>query len=201
MYYFYETHMGGSFISEEYLDFDDLYCDTCGDWDNLLFSFSNREELEKNLKEEEYCSESIEESLKEFDELVEEKKYKPSKIEIKEPEEVNENGNNTKLSVKILPEEFMREFGFTDFKEGYWYYCKSVGDETTFNVSINKQDPSDFRIDVLDENFCQPYDYQSYIMSGKIFKFVEDVYNNVEDELAKLTEAGILEGHKRGEYV
>lgn len=36
MSYLYESHMGGIYFSETELDYDDLYCETCGDSDFLL---------------------------------------------------------------------------------------------------------------------------------------------------------------------
>ena len=43
MPYIYESHMGGVYCSEENLDYDDLYCETCGDGDSLLGDFENIE--------------------------------------------------------------------------------------------------------------------------------------------------------------
>ena len=42
--------------------------------------------------------------------------------------------------VTFLPsEEKLREFGFTDHREGYWYYSAPVGSNETFNLSIPKK--------------------------------------------------------------
>lgn len=35
--YIYESHLGGYFISSEDLDYEDLYCDECGDSDTLVY--------------------------------------------------------------------------------------------------------------------------------------------------------------------
>lgn len=42
--YVYESHMGGLYTLDYYADYDDLYCDTCGDADELLGEASNRTE-------------------------------------------------------------------------------------------------------------------------------------------------------------
>lgn len=34
--YIYESHMGGLYTSEEPIDYEDLYCETCGDFDMEL---------------------------------------------------------------------------------------------------------------------------------------------------------------------
>ncbi|MDB0590658.1 hypothetical protein PL392_09920 [Bifidobacterium adolescentis] len=69
--------------------------------------------------------------------------------------------NNAALSMSSAEDSTMRRLGFTDHREGYWYLCRSVSPDhdMTLNVEIAK-DGSDWQIDVLDENFCQPYDYQ-----------------------------------------
>ncbi len=36
--YLYEGHMGGLYISDELYSYDRLYCDSCGDSDNLITS-------------------------------------------------------------------------------------------------------------------------------------------------------------------
>ena len=42
--FLYENHMGGLFFMEEELDWEDLYCETCGDTDFPLGECSTREE-------------------------------------------------------------------------------------------------------------------------------------------------------------
>ena len=44
MVHIYESHMGGFFYDDEPLDYDYLYCDTCGDSDNYLGTASDKEE-------------------------------------------------------------------------------------------------------------------------------------------------------------
>lgn len=49
MYYLYENHMGGLYILEEELEYDWLYCETCGDADEYVGKFETVEELEELL--------------------------------------------------------------------------------------------------------------------------------------------------------
>ena len=42
--YLYEGHMGSLYVDDEYLDYDDLYCDTCGDSDWLIGNFDSARE-------------------------------------------------------------------------------------------------------------------------------------------------------------
>ena len=115
---------------------------------------------------------------------------------------VNENGVNANIKVHVLNEDKMRELGFTDFREGYWYYCKAVGGkDITFNLSINKVNAEDFRLDVLDEGFLQPYDYQYYLERNPEHQFAIQVRDNVEEQMGILQAAGVLSGHVKGEYI
>lgn len=47
--YIYESHMGGLYTSDEPLEYDDLYCEECGDSDRLLGYAETRSEAMKLL--------------------------------------------------------------------------------------------------------------------------------------------------------
>ena len=42
--YIYEGHLGSLYTSDEYLDYDDLYCEQCGDSDWLIGYAATRAE-------------------------------------------------------------------------------------------------------------------------------------------------------------
>lgn len=50
--YIYQSHMGGLFVSYEILDYEQTYCETCGDSDWLIGYAENREEAWKLLKDD-----------------------------------------------------------------------------------------------------------------------------------------------------
>lgn len=118
---------------------------------------------------------------------------------------LNKNHNNANIKIKILSDSEMRKFGFTDFSGENWYYCKPVfvspHSEITFNISIKKNNPKEWQIDVLDEAFCQPYDYQYFIEKGNPPKAALDIRDNVERIMKTLEKAGIISGHKFGDYI
>lgn len=118
--------------------------------------------------------------------------------------EVNKNRNNKNIKIHFLPDKEMRELGFTDHQRGYWYFCRVLCLNITFNISINKKDPEDFQIDVLDDDYCQPYDYQFMLGSetqGKHNSVAIKVYEKVEKWMEYFKEKGIISGHERGEYI
>ena len=50
--YIYESHMGGLYTSDEPLDYEDLYCEECGDSDSLLGYAETKEDVWNLLKDE-----------------------------------------------------------------------------------------------------------------------------------------------------
>ena len=122
--------------------------------------------------------------------------------------EVNSNCVNAKIKAHILSEKEMREIGFTEYNKE-WHFRRSItfprkprykGFDISFNVSIPKNG-SDIRIDVLDEDFCQPYDYQSMLNRNPTFEPALIVYEQVEELMEYLQSKGVLSGHVKGEYI
>lgn len=112
----------------------------------------------------------------------------------------NNHGVNIKIQSHILPDEDMKKAGFTRHAKDRWYYCRGLNNDLTFNVTINV-DNSDFNIEVLDEDFLQPYDYQEILRFNPNHKLALTVWQRVEVLMDKLQEAGILSGHTYGEYI
>ena len=50
--YIYESHMGGLFLSYEILDYEQTYCEECGDSDFLFGYAETREEAWNLLKDD-----------------------------------------------------------------------------------------------------------------------------------------------------
>ena len=50
--YIYESHMGGLFVSDEILDYEQTYCETCGDSDRLIGYAETREDAWNLLKDD-----------------------------------------------------------------------------------------------------------------------------------------------------
>jgi hypothetical protein len=116
--------------------------------------------------------------------------------------ELNKYGVNKKIKANILPNEEMRKLGFTDFREGYWYFNKLLSNsEITFNVSINKNNIEDLDIYILDEDFGQPYDYQNILEDNPNQQFALKIKNKVEYWMKFLQDNGVLCGHEYGNYI
>lgn len=50
--YIYESRMGGLFVADEVLDYEQTYCETCGDSDWLIGYAETREEAWNLLKDD-----------------------------------------------------------------------------------------------------------------------------------------------------
>lgn len=123
--------------------------------------------------------------------------------------ETDDNGLNIKIKSYLLPEERMREIGFTDYCCDRWYYSRMIkfpkekryrNFEISFNVTIPKNGDR-LRIDVLDEDFCQPYDYQRMLSKDSKFEPALIVKEFVEKQMEYLQQQGVLSGHTYGEYI
>lgn len=123
--------------------------------------------------------------------------------------QLNSKGVNEKIKAIILDEQEMRKIGFTDYNKEAWYFNKSIkfpkepryrGMDISFGVRIPKNG-SDIRIDILDEDFCQPYDYQVILESYPQHDIANIVKEQVETWMDYLQSSGVLSGHVEGEYI
>lgn len=83
----------------------------------------------------------------------------------------------------LLDDATMREIGFTDHREGVWYFCRRVGPDVTVNFTIDKA-TGDYSELVMDENFGQPFYY------GRTH-LCEQVKTSVEEWVAYLNSKGL----------
>lgn len=94
----------------------------------------------------------------------------------------------------LLPDAEMRALGFTDRREGYWYYCARVDSDTTLNISINKA-TGVWTEGVLNEHFGQPEHY-----GHMVEPYRTKIRDNVDQEIARLDAAGLQVAVDHREY-
>ena len=122
------------------------------------------------------------------------------KVCINENVPLDSRNQNANIKANILSDDMMREIGFTDYAKDTWYFSRRVGDkdcDISFNVTINKKSKA-IEIDVLDELFLQPYDYQMYI--GTI-PLANRVYDDVQKWMKYLMDNGVIYGYTLGDYI
>lgn len=112
------------------------------------------------------------------------------------------DGNNMLLAMHPLDEETMRGLGFTDYAGDEWYWCRPVSDdkEITVNVRIGKTGDR-WSIDVLDEYYMQPYDYQTIVNNDPRNAYASMVADGCEERFRELSDMGVLTGWNPGMYV
>ena len=118
------------------------------------------------------------------------------------PVEINEHGNNAAIKVHILDEATMKRNGFRRFISGednWWYFCNPVYKDITFNMTI--YDRGDWKIDILDEYFLQPYDYQDMYEQGNYRPVVLTVMKNVNEIMDSFVHKGIISDWEVGDYI
>lgn len=131
---------------------------------------------------------------------------------------VNSHGVNVKIKAHILPDDEMKRIGFfgkyhegTEYEKDspYWWFRKGIvfpkdkkyrNIDFDFSVQIPK-DGSDIYIDLLDMDFCQPYDYQITLSKNPSHPIATIVNEQVEKWMKYLQDNGVLSGHVVGEYI
>lgn len=125
---------------------------------------------------------------------------------------LNSHYVNADIKAHILPDNQMKAAGFRyekgcDKNPDKWMYthCLDVPEnyndtEITFSVHI-PVDGSDINIQVIDEDFGQPYDYQYMLENNPRFAFALFIRERVEEQMQKLQDAGVLSGHNKYDYI
>ena len=89
---------------------------------------------------------------------------------------------------------------------GEWVYIHRLDIPNNYNIEITFDvhipiDGSDINIQVIDEDFCQPYDYQYMLENNPNFTLALLVRECVEEQMQKLQDVGILSGHNKYDYI
>lgn len=125
-------------------------------------------------------------------------------INIKKPDKEELTSKGFTNRIKINPnqtKDTLMMYGFTNFNRPTLFYMKMVDQNISFNLSVDVDSLEITNIDILDENWCQPYDYQHHIMSGNITGKARNTYNKVNNILSKLQNDGIIIGFEKGMYI
>ncbi|MFF2834285.1 hypothetical protein ACFVSK_21175 [Cellulosimicrobium cellulans] len=125
-------------------------------------------------------------------------------VRIKKPnkEELTSKGFTNRIKINpIQTKNSLMEYGFTNFNKSTLYYMEMVDRNISFNLSVAVDSLGVKAIDVLDEDWLQPYDYQQQILNGSISGKARNTYNKVNNILSKLQNAGIIIGFEKGMYI
>lgn len=123
-------------------------------------------------------------------------------IPIREPAELDSNGLNTALKFNTENPDALRICGFQRSDTYHmWILYKAVSDSIGINIRL--YDDGRKEVDVLDEDFCQPYDFQYPIMNdiNNVPYMAKKTQAVLYKILSCMKENGVLEGWSVGDYV
>ena len=115
---------------------------------------------------------------------------------------VNSRMQNANIKGHILGKEQMEAFGFWyNENSKAWIFSKTLYNEDYFFCKITDDD---IEIMILDDNFCQPYDYQNMLhgvdheseKNANWYKYAMKVHNKVQEIMDKLVENGVISGYE-----
>lgn len=133
--------------------------------------------------------------------------------------EVNKHGVNAKIEGHILSDDVMKRAGFTDKyyagtereqDAGCWHMHKFIefpkercyrNFEVVIYIKIPKDSTDTISIEVLDDDFMQPYDYQYILQHTPEHKTANIVKEQVEQLMQQLCAVGIITGWLPGMYI
>lgn len=208
--FLYSSHLGGLFWSDNKIDDKYLFCEECGDYDEYLGEANNTEEAKALIDKVSHPyrnDEDADEEDREFcqytdehiKELLEEFEFKPStkspnRMESKIDETVREINNgwlNFNMELINNPEK-MKELGFYDAGE-YWLYSRPLpiknkkykDSDFSFYFQIYKKDTVEkSSLCILDEDFCQPYDYHKCA--------ADDLYRELDNQVIDIIHEDLI---------
>lgn len=113
---------------------------------------------------------------------------------------------NTNIRCERTDEE-LTKYGFTNYHKPTMYWAREVGPNVGFNISINRETRK-VEIDILDEDFCQPFDYQSMMKQAEDLEIEPQalglpylVHEKVQAIMKQLVDDGILTGYQPNDYI
>ena len=121
-------------------------------------------------------------------------------IKINKDVPLDERGQNANIKFHVLDKSTMELYGF-----GYTYerWLFNVGLTDTISMNITISDDCEGLIDILDDNFLQPYDFQSMIINDgdKVSSVAKTVQKKVYEIMEGLVYGGIISGWNVGDYI
>ena len=121
-------------------------------------------------------------------------------IKINKDVSLDERGQNANIKFHVLDKETMNSYDF-----GYTYerWLFNVGLTDTISMNIAISDDGEGLIDILDDDFLQPYDFQNMIieMGNNAPSIAKIIQKKVYEIMNNLIYSGIISGWNYGDYI
>lgn len=114
----------------------------------------------------------------------------------------NKAGQNSNIKLNPnLKEKTLLDFGFVKEPTSEFYMMSKLTSDISFNIEIDIE-TYDISIEVLDEDFLQPYDYQIMLKNPNyVPKIAKIVHHKVQKIMKELMDSEIIEGYKENDYI
>lgn len=114
----------------------------------------------------------------------------------------NKAGQNSNIKLNPnLKEKTLLDFGFTKEPTSEFYMMSKLTSDISFNIEIDIE-TNDISIEILDEDFLQPYDYQIMLKNPNyVPKIAKIVHHKVQKIMKELMDSGIIVGYKENDYI
>lgn len=114
----------------------------------------------------------------------------------------NKAGQNSNIKLNPnLKEKTLLDFGFTKEPTSEFYMMSKLTSDISLNVEIDIE-TNNISIEVLDEDFLQPYDYQIMLKNPNyVPKIAKIVHHKVQNLMKELIDSGIIEGYVENDYI
>ena len=106
------------------------------------------------------------------------------------------NGKDESIIVCLLSDERMRGAGFTDDDPNFWIFRKEIDGTFEFSLTVEKENPKRFRIDVLDDETCRAYDFKAALEKNPDDETALKVKAGVDGFLGYLAGKGAVKGFR-----
>jgi hypothetical protein len=106
---------------------------------------------------------------------------------------VNSYGNNANLRSNVLDDETMKSYSFIA-----GLYIEDLDNDISLTIKMSKES---VYINVIDEDFGQPYDYQRILRDNPEHDIALDIHSKVQATMKRLSDAGIIEGYVANDYI
>lgn len=114
----------------------------------------------------------------------------------------NKAGQNSNIKLNPnLKEKTLLDFGFVKEPTSEYYMMSKLTSDISFNIDIDIE-TNDISIEILDEDFLQPYDYQIMLKNPNyVPKIAKIVHHKVQKLMKELVDSGIIEGYVENDYI
>lgn len=126
---------------------------------------------------------------------------KPINTKINKDVPIRENGQNANIKpYSNLTKKALEEYGFKNIESEKYTLHKMLTPDIMFYINIDFS-KNIVNIDVLDDFFLKPYDYQTLLSQPNVLKTAYIVHEKIQEIMKNLLDNKIIEGYNLNDYI